>query len=282
MNVNNAFPSDFKNNKEDSLNLYIEGNSKLLQLAVFNCSQQIFCGVKQYYFENSEDITESIPLIFDDEILASLNFERSTFSYCSSKSMLVPETLFDAKNLNDFLKFHQNIDENDELRYFQIPRGEAFIIYSCPASIESALKLKFPAIQILHHSIPFINTAIQNDTNENIPCVHIFLGHDFFDLLVIKQNKIQLFNSFFYSKHADVLYFLINISNLFSIPPYHSKIFLSGNIEDIAFKEISEELKMVFPNINQETLPNQFKFADEINTLSAYQLNTLIGLRLCE
>lgn len=162
-----------------------------------------------------------------------------------------------------------------------IPSAEAFLIYTCPNKTENLLKSKFASISIKHHAIPFIQLALSKTTDSHLPVVHLFLGHDFFDMLVMKQGKILLFNSFYYQKYTDVLYFLVNVSNLFSIPPHHSHMFVGGNIEHTQYTNIVKELKTIFPFINEENLPDNLSYAKEILALPAHQLKTLVGLKLC-
>lgn len=281
MRIVNAFDPEFSLSAEKEYELYLEGNSQMLQLAVYDSSQNAFVGVKQYFAESGEE-TDTVAALFNNESdLIGHKYQKVTYAYSSFRAMLVPQSLFDADHLQDFLKFHHKIDDNEKIMYHFIPSAEAFLIYTCPTDTENLLKSKFASINIKHHAIPFIQLALNKTTDSHLPVVHLFLGQDFFDMMVMKQGKILLFNSFYYQKYTDVMYFLVNVSNLFSIPPHHSHMFVGGNIEHTQYTNIVKELKTIFPFINEENLPDNLSYAKEILALPAHQLKTLVGLKLC-
>ncbi|MGC8804155.1 MAG: DUF3822 family protein, partial [Bacteroidales bacterium] len=214
MKIINAFDPEYTLSLETNYELYLEGNSQFVQLAVYDVTQNTFVGVKQFFAEPQD--TDILSTLLNEENLLNHPYQSLTFAYSSFRAMLVPQSLFDADHLEDFLKFHHKIDENEKILYHFIPTVEAFLIYTCPIGVEQLLTAKYQQVSIKHHAIPFIQLAASKASNILQPQVKIFLGQDFFDLLVIKQGKILLFNSFYYQKYTDVLYFLVNVSNLFS------------------------------------------------------------------
>lgn len=283
MKIINAFDPDYSLSPEKNYELYLEGNRQFVQLAIYDTMLNTFVGVKQFFAEAHDTHDNILSAMFDnEENLLDHKFQHITFAYSSFRAMLVPQSLFDADHLEDFLKFHHKIDDDEKIRYHFIPAAEAFLIFTCPISMESLLKSKFEHIVIKHHAIPFIQIALSRVNNSHLPTVHLFLGEEFFDMLVMKQGKILLFNSFYYQKYTDVLYFLVNVSNLFSIPPHHSHMFVDGNIEHNQYVSIVNELKTIFPFISEENLPENLAYAKEVLALPAHQLKTLVGLKLCE
>ncbi len=283
MNVISAFPSIDVLNSNDAAELFIEGNYKFMQFAIFIPSQNLFYGIKQIINDKNNKIEEIINTLIQDKLLSQCNINRVVYAFNSYRAMLVPQTLFDAQHLNDFLKFHHKIEEQEDIYYHFIPQAEAFLIFSCPTYVENILKNKFSSVDFKHHTIPFIHMALQNEINSHQPIIHIFLGDNFFDILVLKQNKIQLFNSFYYQKYSDVLYFLVNIANLFSLPCNTSQLFISGNIQKESYQNIFNELKGIFPLLhNENNLPEAYNYSSEILALPGYQIRTLVGLKTCE
>ncbi|MCX7987622.1 MAG: DUF3822 family protein [Bacteroidales bacterium] len=282
MKMINAFDSNVQIPKDKTYELYLEGNSQFMQFALYDKEQNHFLGVKQWIAELGEKVEDLLSSMLEDNLLNEIKFQNIIFSYSSHRAMLVPQTLFDAEHLEDFLKFHHKIEDSEKILYHYIPKADAFLIYTCPINIENYLKPKFHNVEIKHHAIPFICMALNKNIQSHLPAVHIFLGHNFFDLLVLKQEKILLFNSFYYQKHTDVLYFLVNVSNLFSIPPHNSQMYVSGNIDQNSYATIVSELKNIFPYIiSEDTISENFSYAKGILELPQHQLKTLIALKLC-
>lgn len=281
MKIVNAIDPNFSLSPEKKYELYLEGNAQFIQMAIFDSTTNTFVGVKQIFAEPNDADVDILATLFKEQEIIQGKFQSITFGYSSFRAMLVPQSLFDANHLEDFLKFHHKIDDNEKIMFHFIPPADAFLIYTCPIAMENTLKSKFEQVNIKHHAIPFIQQAVSKNSESHQPIVHLFLGQEFFDMLVMKQGKILLFNSFYYQKYTDILYFLVNVSNLFSIPPHHSHMFVEGNIDHTQYSNIVNELKTVFPFITEENLPDSLLYAKEILALPAHQLQTLVGLKLC-
>ena len=66
MRIVNAFDPESSLNTEKNYELYLEGNSQMLQLAVYDSSQNVFVGVKQYFAESGEE-TDTVTALFNNQ-----------------------------------------------------------------------------------------------------------------------------------------------------------------------------------------------------------------------
>lgn len=281
MNICQVDSESIKTNNADSHTVFIESSNHIVQIAFYNNVLKLFVGVKQFIFDPDEDIKNAFLKIIHEHLLNHVNIQNVVFSHCSHRSMLVPQSLFDANHLNDFLKFHHHVDENDFVYYHELADNNIYVIYTIPNFYNNVLSQHFNDITLLHQSIPFLCNAIKNSSQALTPIIHAYIGSNFFFILVIKQGKIQLYNSFFYQKHTDILYFFANIANLFSLPPNNSQITISGNISADFMHDMIDEIKKVFVHVKTQDFPNNIKIAEELLVLPSYQINTLIGLQQC-
>jgi hypothetical protein len=194
--------------------------------------------------------------------------------------MLVPESLFDSNNLRAFLKFHHDVDEKDHIYFQELKPAEAFVIYTVPVFLEEIVRANFKGAKFSHHSFSLIYNAFENkNKNEALPSIHIHFSNDFFDVLIIKNNKIQLFNSFFYKKNTDVIYFVSNLLNLFSLTPDNIKIYILGDIN--LESELKQELGKIFKIINFEKFNPGFIYGDKFSTLAQHKFTNLLNVFNC-
>jgi hypothetical protein len=280
MEVINTFNKEFVLDNNCNYHLSIQGNATKLSFALLDVNNNKYIGVKDYAFDNQEDAKKLLQQLFSEDPLFKCNFKSVIFQYQSYRAMLVPDTLFDSKNLKAFLKFHHNLDESDYIHYLPLKQAEAFVIFSIPVYYEEILNSKYPDVKYLHHSIPYIYNAIENRGNDvNYPSLHVHFTSDFFDVLILRNKKIQLFNSFFYKKYTDVIYFIINILNLYSYLPAHTKIYLSGEVEENT--ELYKELKTLFNSLNLESYVSTYHYSDEMKNIGQHKFVNLINAYSC-
>lgn len=274
--INNVIP--FEENGQYHLSIQINTTSFIY--AILDIQNKRYIGLKHYEIKVEEKTVEEIKNILDNDKSLQYSFQSSSLQYQSFRAMLVPESLFDSKNLKSFLKFHHDVDDKDHIHFYNLKLAEAFVIYSLPVVFENIFVAKFPKIQFSHSSIPFIYNALYlKDKNEPAPCLHIHFAEDFFDVLIVRNAKIQLFNSFFFKKYTDVIYFVVNILNLFSLKPDHSKVFLSGDIEEGS--ELKKELEKIFKPIQFEKFSLDFSYTPDILNLQQHTYINLLNNYSC-
>ncbi len=109
--------------------------------------------------------------------------------------------------------------------------------------------------------------------------MHIHFSDDFFDILIVKNNKIQLFNSFFYKKNTDVIYFVSNLLNLFSLTPENTKIYISGDIN--LESELKHELGKIFKIIIIENFDLNYYYGEKFSTIAQHKFVNLLNVFNC-
>ena len=277
-----AFDSQFIPSDLSGYQLLLQVSSSSLSYAVFDKNDKTFKGLKLYLLDNDNqsEIKQSIQNILAEDPMLLLNYTDVRIQYESFRAMLVPASLFDSKNLKSFLKFHHDVDDKDQIYFVESRSAEAFVIFSIPLYIEETIGKLYANVCYAHHSVPFINKAIKNDSLEVVPCLHIHFSNNFFDILIIRNGKIQLCNSFFYKKHSDVIYFISNILNLFSLTPDIIKVILSGEIE--ASSDVLSEMQKIFKNMQFEQYDYEYKYSGAMMALPQHKFVNLLNLVNCE
>ena len=282
MENKNFFANDFQLQENEPYHLSMQVCSEGFLYSILDIKNRKYCGLKQYATTGTnEDKSEQIINILAQEAHFSFPFTSVYLQTQSYKAMLVPESLFDSNNLRTFLKFHHDVDEKDRIHFAPVKAAEAFIIFSIPVAIEDEILKYFPNVKFSHHSIPFITTALQSSTtNDTLSTININFGKDFFDVLIVRNKKILLFNSFFYQKYTDVVYFVSNIINLFSLQPSHSQIIISGLVEEKS--EIEAELAKMFSAIYYAQYNLDFKYAEALSSIPQHYYVNHLNLYHCE
>jgi hypothetical protein len=282
MELIQAFDDNFDFDKDKNYSLALEVGTNKLNYVLLDKAEKKFIGLKSFNFNSipENEVPDILKKTIADELILSHNFDEVILQYQSFRAMLVPDSLFDSNNLRAFLKFHHDVDEKDHIYFQELKPAEAFVIFTIPVFLEEIVRVKFSSVKFSHHSQSFINNALEyNDKAETVPTMHIHFSNDFFDVLIVKNNKIQLFNSFFYKKNTDVIYFVSNLLNLFSLMPENTRIYISGDINPGS--ELKHELWKIFKIINFESFTPGFNYGHKFSNLAQHKFTNLLNVFNC-
>ena len=105
-----------------------------------------------------------------------------------------------------------------------------------------------------------------------------FRGNEF-SVIVFKDNLLQLVQTFTYSSSADVLYYLLKISQQLGTSQQEVKITLSGLIEKDS--AIYRELYKYFIHLDFEILPGGIRIAETLNEYPDHYFSSICKLATC-
>lgn len=170
-----------------------------------------------------------------DEILVIHNNNLSTF---------VPEPLFDENYLGSYLQFNTKVFDTDFFAYDEISNYQMNAVYIPYVNINNFFIDQFGSFDYKHSSsllvTKILDTSKNNDDKKMI--VNFNPGH--FEIIVVQNQKLFLFNSFDYQTPEDFVYYLLFTAEQLNMNPENFKLELLGTItqEDdfyqLAFKYI--------------------------------------------
>ena len=181
-------------------------------------------GDSDIFYKNVEDFLKN------DSFLNKF-YKSVDFIFQTSKSTLVPNSLFDRKRLKSYFEFNQVLDEFAEIHYNKLKRTEAINIFSIPSSITTLMVNQFPELRFYHQASTFIdNTLRKAQEVENL--IGVMVNNDFFDLAVCESGKLFLYNNFEYKNENDFVYHILNVYQQLKIKPSEVALYLSGDIDE--------------------------------------------------
>ncbi|MFH6971320.1 DUF3822 family protein [Flavobacterium petrolei] len=156
-----------------------------------------------------------------DEILVIHNNNLSTF---------VPEPLFDENFLGSYLQYNTKVFETDFFAFDEIPNYQMNTVYIPYVNINNFFIDQFGAFDYKHaNSILVSKLLVASKNNDDKKMfVHINTGH--FEVIVVQNQKLLLFNSFDYNTPEDFLYYILFTAEQLNLNPENFALELIGNI----------------------------------------------------
>ncbi len=156
-----------------------------------------------------------------DEILVIHNNNLSTF---------VPEPLFDENFLGSYLQYNTKVFETDFFAFDEISNYQMNAVYIPYVNINNFFIDQFGAFDYKHANSILVSKLLIASKNKDAKkmFVHINAGH--FEIIVVQNQKLLLFNSFDYNTPEDFLYYILFTAEQLNLNPENFALELIGNI----------------------------------------------------
>jgi hypothetical protein len=157
-----------------------------------------------------------------DEILVIHNNNLSTF---------VPEPLFDENFLGSYLQYNTKVFETDFFAFDEIPNYQMNTVYIPYVNINNFFIDQFGSFDYKHANSILVSKLLVASKNKDDKkmFVHINTGH--FEIIVVQNQKLLLFNSFDYNTPEDFLYYILFTAEQLNLNPENFPLELIGNID---------------------------------------------------
>lgn len=181
-------------------------------------------------------------------------YSETIFLNDSRDYTLMPSAVFNESDKQAYWKFSTNGDTS-KTKVAQDPLEfcDAVLLHGIPSDLADLLTERFPSIRFIHRqSILATQTMIRNkETGDE--SVGIFIGNGFSDLVVVKDNTLQMVNTFPRKSDEEFLYFTLNVFDQLKLDPYKAKVTLRGELS--AKESVVPKLSKYVSNVNVDTHP---------------------------
>jgi hypothetical protein len=232
-----------KKYKKLSLQVSLTG----LSFCVFDTLNQKVLSVKEIHFDTFHKATKIEELFGDafrenaelkdlyDEILVIHNNNLSTF---------VPEPLFDEHFLGSYLQYNTKVFDTDFFAFDEIPNYQMNTVYIPYVNINNFFIDQFGSFNYKHANSILVTKLLDASKNNDEKKMIVNFNSGHFEVIVVQNQKLLLFNSFDYQTPEDFLYYLLFTAEQLNMNPENFKLELLGTIAEeddfyqLAFKYI--------------------------------------------
>jgi len=185
-----------------------------------------------------------------DEILILHNNSLNTF---------VPNALFDEEYLGSYLQFNTKVFETDFFASDEIPNYEMNNVYIPYVNMNNYFIYQFGTFDYKHSNSILVHKLLDFSKNKEERKMFVHLGESHFEIVVIQNQKLQLFNSFEYKTPEDFIYYILFTAEQLQLNPEHFPLELIGKIsEEDALFEIAYKYIRNLSLIDLSFIKNDF------------------------
>lgn len=182
--------------------------------------------------------------LFNTETDLQQDFSNIHVVYVNDLATIVPKALFNEDLLADYLKFNSKILKSDFIAYDSIDINDSVTVYVPYVNINNFIYDTFGSFTYNHISSILIEKILQIEKHEENSKLYVNVSKEHFDLVVVDNGKLILYNTFDYSSKEDFIYYILFTLEQLKLNPEKIKLIFIGDIEKdselyaIAFKYI--------------------------------------------
>ncbi len=232
-----------KSNKNLSIQISLNG----LSFCILNTENHTVEYLKDIVTEKRETPYKILDLLidaFETEKALQVSFNNIQVIHENELSTLVPEILFQEDNLADYLKFNSKILRSDFISYDTIDINKSMNIYVPYVNINNYIYEQFGTFSYKHFSTVLIETLLKKEQQETDTKMYVHVQNTHFEIVVIKNGQLLLYNSFDYATKEDFIYYILFTAEQLQLNPDTLILLFLGQVSEndalhsIAYKYI--------------------------------------------
>ena len=242
--------------------------------AILDYANQMIVQSDCYTFNENEsgDILQKV-LQAHKELKNS--FRQTVIGYYLPENILIPSKFYRYEETQTLLQALYEKGQNIVVSE-SVPEWQLYNTYHVPAAIHQLINRSFATGNFWHvHSI-MLKNGIEPHEGGNLI---VDFKTDSFCVIAIKNNSVLLAQIFSYVKVEDILYWLLDICQQFSLPQTEVKLVLSGLIEKKS--AIFKELYQYFLNIEFASVDEDIRLSGDFYEYPAHFFSSLFKLASC-
>jgi len=241
------FNETFSINNTSTYLLSLEFENSGYAYAIIDSIRNRYVAIKYVNFDETmitKTDSEKLVFMIEKDAFLKKNYKTVNFSYITHKTTLVPSALFDKKKIKQYFEFNHVIDNFEELHFNYLKQTESYNIFAIPSELTTILVNRFPEIRFYHQASLFVENSLFKAKNLKfkLPYIQVNVNSAFFDIAVVVDQKLVLYNTYFYTKADDFVYYILNTLNQLGLKSTKGYIDVCGEItqESTNFKKAQE------------------------------------------
>lgn len=177
---------------------------------------------------NPVKILEEIDLVYQNEEILSQQVDEVILLFSNDLYSLVPQAFFIEEEASHYLKYNTKILKTDVVAHDTVVQDEMLNVYIPYTNITNYLFDKYGEFEY-KHSVTVLVQELLKDPVDEIRAF-LFNSKGYYDLVVLKGNKLLLCNTFNYETKEDFIYYLLFVAEQLKFDPVEFKLYLLGDI----------------------------------------------------
>ena len=203
------------------------------------------------YYEKAFIENEALSRKYD-EVLVLHDNNLNTF---------VPKALFNENDLGSYLQYNNKVFESDFFAFDELANQEMNNVYIPYVNINNFLLDRFETFNYKHANSILVSKLLHLSKNIEEKLFFVHVQANKFEIIVVENQQLLLFNSFEYKTQEDFIYYLLFVAEQLNLNPEYFKLYFLGDIT-----EESELYKIAYKYVRNVDLLDVSGYQNQFST----------------
>ncbi|XCF04884.1 DUF3822 family protein [Tamlana crocina] len=269
-------PTNKNTTQNNILELSIQISLSGLSFCILNRNIQTVTFLKTVSFGKQLipfEALDQLKHFFDTESALQHDFNEVRVIHDNNLSTLVPKSLFNEEHLADYLKFNSKILKSDFITFDSIEINRSENVYVPYININNYIYDKFGDFTFKHVSTVLVEEILKTEKNLDTTKAYVNVSSDHFEILIVKNGKLLLYNSFAYRTKEDFIYYILFCLEQLQLSPETTNLIFLGDIDanDDLYVIAYKYIRLVFLGKREDNYKYDFN-AQPVNAHSNYTI----------
>ena len=186
-------------------------------------------------------------------------YDEIIIIHSNNLSTFVPTALFDEDYLGSYLQFNTKVFETDFFAFDELPNYEMNNVYIPYVNMNNYFIDEYGTFDYKHANSILVQKLLEVSKNNEERKMFVHVSDTHFEIVVIQNQKLQLYNSFDYKTAEDFIYYILFTAEQLQLNPENFKLELLGKITeaDSLYSMVYKYVRNV-AMLDVNTMQNQF------------------------
>jgi hypothetical protein len=158
------------------------------------------------------------------------SYDEVVIIHSNNLSTFVPTALFDEDYLGSYLQFNTKVFETDFFAYDELGNYEMNNVYIPYVNLNNYFIDQFGSFDYKHSNTILLKKLLDISKNNEEQKMFVHVSKTHFEIVVIQNQKLQLYNTFEYKTPEDFIYYILFTAEQLHLNPESFKLELLGKI----------------------------------------------------
>ncbi len=228
---NNSKDLNNLNESHLSIQLSLDGFS----FCIINKTLNEVTALYTYTFPNNSPTPEkhldNVIEVFNKEKLLNRRYHTVNITHVNELSTLVPKAFFVPEQIKNYIKYSSKVYKNDYIVHDPLVNHDMMNVYIPFVNINNFLLEKFGAFEYKHFSTVLVENLMNTYKFSERPHMFVNIYDEHFEIVIIANSKLLLYNSFKYQTKEDFIYYVLFTAEQLKLDPEKFELIFSGDAD---------------------------------------------------
>jgi hypothetical protein len=272
----------FDINASASYHLSLEVFNEGFSYAILDTLRNKYIALRSQPFDSKAGlpVTEQLRTTLDRDIYLNRRYKSACLVYSTPDASLVPASVYAEDKRESLYRFSNPFSDDLKLITNRPDSMDARIIFSIPEVILNLFEGQQTEYRIMHQSWPFIDKkAIEARDPGEETAVSALIYPSFLDIVVFRNGKLELFNSFRYKSARDLIFYILYVYEQLGIKPDSEPLKLSGYFDDDS--DMVKRLGEFISGIRLDRFNKGYSYSYTFAQIREHMFSNLINAAAC-